>query len=72
MDIINDIKKINICERCLIENTKNLKYELSQEREQRSSAAIRIALINLKVIQSELKKTLDAITEYDFVNDFSK
>lgn len=72
MNVINDINRIDTLEKFFLDNTKDLKEELSKQPEQRSADAIRIALLNLKMIQGEFKKTLNTIAEYDFVNDFSK
>ena len=72
MNIINDINRIDTLEKFFLDNTKDLKEELSKQPEQRSASAIRIALLNLIMIQREFKKTLDTISKYDFVNDFSK
>lgn len=71
MDTINDVKKINSLELCLIESLKSLKLELAKKREKRSSDAVRIELIKLNFIQYEFKKALNIIAEYVFVNDFS-
>ena len=72
MNTINDINRIDTLEKCFLDNTKDLKEELSKQPDQRSASAIRIALINLKVIQYEFKKAFKTIAEYDFVNDVSK
>lgn len=72
MNVINDINRIDTLEKFFLDNTKDLKEELSKQPEQRSADAIRIAILNLKMIQYEFKKALKTIAEYDFVNDFSK
>lgn len=72
MNVINDINRIDTLEKCFLDNTKNLKEELSKQPDQRSGDKIRIALLNLIVIQMKFKKTIDTICKYDSVNDFSK
>lgn len=72
MNVINDINRIDTLEKCFLDNTKNLKEELSKQPDQRSGDKIRIALLNLIMIQREFKKAFKTIAEYDFVNDFSK